>query len=361
MALKLKEQVPQPSYNTNNLVFEYRPTKTGIPHPPKGMPMGTPEYSYVAFNAVHVPAPPPVEMPETKLPRALNYYADYGGCGFWRMIWPEFVLNGYQKMCISGLTSMVLDLRFYQGLKAIRMQRQATPVQKQFISELKKASGSGPHMQFKLLYEVDDIVFKDDIPDYNRCKEAFVQQEIIDSILEIIGMCDEMTVTCPFMKQYYQEKTGNKKITVIPNYPPKFWLDRFYNRERIIELFEKNKKRPRILYSGSGTHIDVLNKTGMNDDFKHVTDAIIKARKKFKFVWKSNISFLYFSNSLYFSCKSLIICIDNLVSKISLISFIFLSISLIFSSFIFHLSRIFLSIFNISISINLLLFIFLNS
>lgn len=286
MALKLKEQVPQPSYNTNNLVFEYRPTKTGIPHPPKGMPMGTPEYSYVAFNAVHVPAPPPVEMPETKLPRALNYYADYGGCGFWRMIWPEFVLNGYQKMCISGLTSMVLDLRFYQGLKAIRMQRQATPVQKQFISELKKASGSGPHMQFKLLYEVDDIVFKDDIPDYNRCKDAFVQQEIIDSILEIIGMCDEMTVTCPFMKQYYQEKTGNKKITVIPNYPPKFWLDRFYNRERIIELFEKNKKRPRILYSGSGTHIDVLNKTGMNDDFKHVTDAIIKARKKFKFVWK---------------------------------------------------------------------------
>jgi hypothetical protein len=174
-------------------------------------------------------------------------------------------------------------MRFYQGLKAIRMQRQATPVQKQFIQELKKASSQ---LGFKLIYEVDDIVFKDDIPDYNRCKDAFVSTEISDSIMQIMGMMDEITVTCKYMKEYYQEKTGNKRITVIPNYPPKFWLDRFYNKEKIERLYDQNKKRPRILYSGSGTHIDVLNKTGLNDDFKHVTDAIIKARKKFKFVWK---------------------------------------------------------------------------
>jgi hypothetical protein len=199
------------------------------------------------------------------------------------MIWPEFLLNSYQKMCISGLTSMVLDLRFYQHLKAIRMQRQATPIQRQFIGELKKASSE---LKFKLLYEVDDIVFKDDIPDYNRCKDAFVSKEIVESILGIMSMVDEITVTCPYMKEYYQNKTGNKNITVIPNYPPKFWLDRFYDEKKIERLYDQHKKRPRILYSGSGTHIDVLNRTGLNDDFKHVTDAIIKARKKFKFVWK---------------------------------------------------------------------------
>jgi hypothetical protein len=279
MALKLKEN----SNQGNNLVFEYRPLKSGIPNAPQGLPYGMPDYSYVSLNPIHIPPPPPVEMPETNLPRAINYYADYGGCGFWRMIWPEFVLNSYQKMCISGLTCMVLDLRFYQGLKAIRMQRQATPVQKDFITELRKASSQ---LNFKLLYEVDDVVFKDDIPDYNRCKDAFVDQKIIDSILEIMSMMDEITVTCPFMKEYYQNKTGNQKITVIPNYPPKFWLDRFYNREKIIKLYEKNKKRPRILYSGSGTHVDVLNRTDLNDDFKHITTAMIKARKKFKFVWK---------------------------------------------------------------------------
>jgi len=284
MALKIKNAETTPPVNLQNkIVFEYKAVNTGLPLNPPSLPPGMPSYSYVAINPVHVPGPPPIEMPESSLPRALNYYADYGGCGFWRMIWPEFALNQYQKACISGLTCMVMDIRFYQGIKAIRMQRQATPVQKEFITELKKASGQ---MGFRLIYEVDDIVFKDDIPDYNRCKDAFVDENIVKSILGIMEMMDEITVTCKYMKDYYINKTGNKKITVIPNYAPKFWLDRFYNKQRVIDLYEKNKKRPRILYAGSGTHIDVINRTGMNDDFAHVVQEIIKARKKFKFVWK---------------------------------------------------------------------------
>lgn len=282
--IKVKNAPVVPKLDTSNkIVYEYKPFNTGIPHAPQGLPLGSPQYSYVSPTPISVPSAPPVEMPETSLPRAVNYYADYGGCGYWRMIWPESCLNVYQKMCISGLTCMVMDIRFYQGLKAIRMQRQATPVQNAFIKELKKAQ---PQLGYRLIYEVDDIVFKNDIPDYNRCKEAFVSQEIIDSILEIMGMMDEVTVCSEFMKDYYIEKTGNKKITHIPNYPPKFWLDRFYNRNRIEELYDKNKKRPRVLYAGSGTHIDVTNKTGMKDDFEFVIQEIIKARKKFKFVWK---------------------------------------------------------------------------
>jgi hypothetical protein len=277
MALKIKEN------NNNNVVFQYSPIRTEIPNAPAAMPIGMPTYSYAGLNPVKLPDAPKLEMPETNLPRAINYYADYGGCGFWRMVWPEFCMNAYNKACMSGLTQMILDLRFYGGIKAIRMQRQATPIQRDFIKELKKAQS---HFNYRLIYEVDDIVFKDDIPDYNRCKDAFVNQNIIESILEIMQTMDEMTVTCKYMKEYYQDKTGNKKITVIPNYPPKFWLDRFYEKEKIERLYDQHKKRPRILYSGSGTHVDVLNRTGLNDDFKHITDAIIKARKKFKFVWK---------------------------------------------------------------------------
>jgi hypothetical protein len=279
MALKFKNA----SENNNNVVYEYQPFKGGLPAMPIGTPVGMPTYSYVGYKPVRVPSAPPIEMPESNLPRALNYYADYGGCGFWRMIWPEYVLNGYQKACISGLTQMILDLRFYGSLKAVRMQRQATPTQNAFIKELHKIKSQTGN---RLIYEIDDIVFKDDIPDYNRCKDAFTDDKIVQSIMEIMGMMDEITVTCKYMKEYYISKTGNKNVTVIPNYPPKFWLDRFYDRERIQKTYEQNKKRPRILYSGSGTHIDVLNRTGLNDDFKHVTDVIIKARKKFKFVWK---------------------------------------------------------------------------
>lgn len=269
--------------NNRSIVYEYKGVKSSIPNAPNNLPIGMPTYTYVASVPIKMPDSPPLEMPEMNLPRCINYHADYGGCGFWRMIWPEFCLNSYQKAVISGLTCMVLDLRFYQNTKCIRMQRQATPTQNAFIKELVKAK---PSLGYRLVYEVDDIVFKDDIPEYNRCKEAFVDQKIIDSILDIMQMMDEISVTCQYMKEYYMEKTGNKKITVIPNYAPKFWLDRFYDRKKVEELYERHKKRPRILYSGSGTHVDVANKNGMKDDFSHVVDEIIKARKKFKFVWK---------------------------------------------------------------------------
>lgn len=268
---------------SKSIVYEYSPLNVGLPNSPKNLPQGIPNFTYVALKPIKTPAPPPIEMPEMSLPRCINYYADYGGCGYWRMIWPEFCLNSYQKAVISGLTCMVLDLRFYQNIKTIRMQRQATPTQNAFIKELHKNKST---FGYRLLYEVDDIVFKDDIPDYNRCKDAFVDQAIIESILDIMRMMDEITVTCQYMKDYYIEKTGNKKVTVIPNYPPKFWLGRYYDKKKIENLYEKHKKRPRILYAGSGTHIDVTNRTGMKDDFAHVVDEIIKARKKFKFVWK---------------------------------------------------------------------------
>jgi hypothetical protein len=277
MALKIKEDI------SNSIVYKTIPVNIGIPHQPNGLPIGSPVYSYMNLQPISIPKAPALDMPEASLPRALNYYADYGGCGFWRMIWPEFLLNGYQKACISGLTCMVLDPRFYRDIKAIRVQRQATPAQRDFIKELRKLSHE---LKFRMIYEVDDIVFKDDIPDYNRCKEPFCDKAITESIVDIMKNMDEITVTCNFMKEYYKDKIGTDRVTVIPNYAPKFWLDRFYDIDKIKNNFEKNKKRPRILYAGSGTHIDVMNKTNGKDDFGHVLESIIKARKKFKFVFK---------------------------------------------------------------------------
>jgi len=285
MAIKIREQSNQPVIdpNSDQIVFEYIIEQRNIPNLPAYSPRGLPRYTYVGAKAIRVPSPPPIEMPEADLPRSLNYAADYGGCGWWRLFWPEAVLNGYNKGIVTTMTQMIMDIRFYGPLKSIRMQRQATEHQNMFIKELAKLRTQNG---MRLIYEIDDIVFKDDIPDYNRCKEAFLDPKITASIIDIMKIMDEITVTCPFMKEYYKEKTGNKNITVIPNYPPKFWLDRYHNRERIENLWEKNKKRPRILYAGSGTHIDVLHKLGGQDDFAHVVQAIIKARKKFKFVFK---------------------------------------------------------------------------
>lgn len=247
-----------------------------------GTPMGAPAGTVYQPNIKKAPQPPPLPMPSAGLKRAVNYYADYAGCGWWRMIMPETLINIEQKGVINGLTSMVLDPRFYQGIDCVRLQRQATPIQLQFVKFLKE--GAKIH-DFKLIYEIDDIIFKDDIPDFNRCKVAFEDEKIFTSSVEMMQLCDEISVTCQYMKDYYIDKTGNKNITVMPNYPAKMWMDGHYNPDKILSNYRENKARPRVAYIGSGTHIDVSNKTGQKDDFYHVGQQIIKTRHEFKWVF----------------------------------------------------------------------------
>ena len=146
------------------------------------------------------PAPkkPAHELPD--LPRSLNFYADYSGCGHWRMIWPEKLLNCYGRANIQGGTVMIGDKNFYKGLTTIRIQRQATDQQLNFIKWLK---GVQEEFKFKIIYEIDDLIFKEDIPDYNKFKFAFEDPNIRKTSMEIMQLCDEITVTNKFMKNYY--------------------------------------------------------------------------------------------------------------------------------------------------------------
>jgi glycosyltransferase involved in cell wall biosynthesis len=136
-----------------------------------------------------------------------------------------------------------------------------------------------------LVYEIDDLVFHEDIPDYNKFKSAFVDPKIRQSALDIMREMDEITVTNKFMQEYYRDKTGNQNITVIPNYPPKWWMGQYYDEDKIIRNWKKNKKKPRILYPASGAHFDVENRTKQRDDFFHVNEVIAKTVDKFQWVF----------------------------------------------------------------------------
>ena len=220
--------------------------------------------------------------PEQDLKRFLNYYADYSGCGHWRMIWPEQVMNAHQKAVVHGTTVMNIDPRYYIQAKSVRIQRQATPQQLEFVKWLRKLADKN---NFRLIYEIDDICFAEDIPDYNKYKHAFTDPKIRQSAQEMMAMCDEITVTCPFMRDYYREKTGNKNVTVLPNFMPKFWLGHFENHNRTMESYDKNKRKPRILYAGSGAHFDVERRVKFKDDFYHVNDVIRKTVDKYQWVF----------------------------------------------------------------------------
>jgi glycosyltransferase involved in cell wall biosynthesis len=94
-------------------------------------------------------------------------------------------------------------------------------------------------------------------------------------------MMDEIIVTNDYFKQYMIEKSGNKKVTVIPNYLPKSWFDRYYNLWDLTKRFDKNKKRPIVAIFASGTHVDVENRVNQNDDFAPVIRQIAKTTRDF--------------------------------------------------------------------------------
>lgn len=223
--------------------------------------------------------------PGQGLKRCLQYNADYAGCGYWRMLWPADIINGGNKMIIASITQMITDEQFYRTQTAVRLQRQAHPNQLKFFKKLRE---SADKYNFKVIYEIDDIVFREDIPDYNKFKTAFTDDAIRNSIEEMMNMADEITVSCDHMRDYYKSKIKNQSITTIRNHPPKLWLNGFYNEDTLLHNYNqhvKKKRKPRVLYAGSGAHYDVDNKTGQVDDFTHVRDVIRKTHKDIQWVF----------------------------------------------------------------------------
>jgi len=238
------------------------------------------------FGAVnfHEPTPPPQPQApkEASMNRYVNYLADYSGCGHWRILWPEAAINARGDGMSQSTTAMVSDPRWYTGVKAVKVQRQASQHQKEFVKYLKQVQ---QEHGFKIIYEVDDVVFKECIPDYNKFKFAFDTEEIRQNCIDIINMVDEVTVTCDFMRKLYQKKTGQEKITVIPNFVPNGWMGQLYNPQKVHREFENNRRKPRILYTGSGAHYDVDNKTGGKDDLTEVRDFIRDTVDKYQWIF----------------------------------------------------------------------------
>ena len=242
------------------------------------LPLGAPAFG----SPIAQSAPPLSPAGAAPANMAISFAADHGGCGFWRMHWPESLINSSGKGVVTNSTMMLLDPRMYAGIKSVKIQRQVTPPQLQFVKFLRETSDKGN--KFKIYYEIDDVIFPEDIPLYNKSREAFVDPVISKTAIEIIKHCDAITCPTKYMADYYTEKTGVPAI-VVPNYMPKFWIDRFYNKAKVVENFDRNKKRPRIGYVGSPTHLNVQRLPGVMDDIEPFTDIIRKTYKDYKWVF----------------------------------------------------------------------------
>ena len=258
----------------------------GMPELPFGAPaFGSPVVPNVNTNAGNNSLQQHTHPSMDK--RAISYAADHGGCGFWRIHWPETIINSHQLGVITNSTFMLTDPRYYQGLKSVKIQRQVTPPQLEFVKFLRKLAND---FKFKLYYEIDDVIFPEDIPLYNKARDAFLDPVIKKTALEIIRLCDYVTSPTKFMGEYYTQRTNVPNI-VVPNYMPKFWIDRFYSKEKVIERYEKHKKRPRIGYVGSPTHLNIARVPGAQDDIYPHISLIRKTCKEFKWVFMGGVPY----------------------------------------------------------------------
>lgn len=219
--------------------------------------------------------------PELQLPRFLNYMADMGGCGHYRILWAEQMINSLGIGVSHSNTGIVGDPGWYTDCKVVQIQRQAADDHLKFVQFLAEIK---PHKGFRMIYNIDDVPFREHIPDYNRFKFAFDNDKIRQNCIDIMNMCDEIVVTCDYMRDVFKDVTGKEEITVIPNFPPAFWLDQFDKRQR-YGVFQKYKRKPRILYTGSGAHFDVDNNADGKDDFEEFIKFIIDTREKYQWVF----------------------------------------------------------------------------
>ena len=70
------------------------------------------------------------------MPRVLQYNADFSGCGFWRVLWPQLILNMKKKAVIWHSHLYIRDMLQYSFVNAVHLQRQGTQHQAAFIRKL---------------------------------------------------------------------------------------------------------------------------------------------------------------------------------------------------------------------------------
>lgn len=223
----------------------------------------------------------------------ISYPADVGGCGFYRMMFPKMALQTITPF-VRFIESFkyVIDPKFYRDIRIVRLQRQVSNSQCEFfIKFLKPVCKS---LGVWLVYEIDDVICYDDIPDYNIAKEAFNKEEFYHNVKTMLEISDFVTVTTDELKTYYSNKYQIEldKIIVIPNYLPRWWIGETYNIDRQLTQYEDTvvrKKKPRIGLPLSSSHYDLNNKNGNKDDISHITDYIRSTYKQFQWCFIGHV------------------------------------------------------------------------
>lgn len=210
-------------------------------------------------------------------------HIDNGGCSYYRILFISQLLSQrYDNISFCDSRLLFSYKEIVPILSSFRLQRSCSNKDlgwfRELILPMKRRFG------FPIVYEIDDILVRDDIPVYNCYRDIF--KEGADSIPVYMDGSDAVTVTCDPLADYYSAKFGipRNKFHVIPNYLPRYFFDS-YDEVVILDRIRSQKTRkPRICFSCGMSHFD-MNRTGAGDDFSGILDWIVENRKKYEFIF----------------------------------------------------------------------------
>lgn len=225
-----------------------------------------------------------------EVPSFVHVPSDKSGCSWWRLCLIDQYGNYSKRANVATIDTTIDSTSFWDSnFDALRIQREVFDDELRYYRMLNRMFSDRCY-KTKMIWEIDDIIIGGKLPEFNLSKDAFSNPKIQDNMKRIVDLCDHVTVVSEYMRDLYEPFFMGKECRVLENYSHKGWFDGLYDYEKRMRQYEENKKRPRILLAGGGTHIKV-GSTSLVDqgDYSVMMETIIKTRKDFKWVFMGHM------------------------------------------------------------------------
>jgi len=206
--------------------------------------------------------------------------ASNGGAYTYRIGFPQLTMkNIFRGQGIKFTESFyyITDPKYLKLINTFVVRQRPDSQLTQYLKLLKKISNSYGQL---IIFDMDDILKYEDIPNWNIGRKAFKNI----SIKENLDLSDIITVTTVALKQYLIDtyNISKNKIVIIPNYIPRWWIHPKSLKEQTNTI---KAKRPKIILPLSSSHYS--SDPSLEDDFSHIINFIRNTTKKYEWIFVS--------------------------------------------------------------------------
>lgn len=214
--------------------------------------------------------------------------SDHGGCGFYRNRFVAEEISQQHQNCffLNSDNLLLFSENIFRSISSIRLFRICSHSVLPWFRKVLLPAKEKYH--FKILFEIDDILLGELMPEYNLWRKNFFNTK--DVLQELMTASDLITTTTKQLVDFYEHLFGipHEKFRIIPNYIPQYCMD-FYIPGKAYNRWLRHQGKLRIGFLASPSHF-TLTGASQQDDISGIKDWIIANRKNYRFVFMGGLS-----------------------------------------------------------------------